>query len=104
MRPDLRVPGSGTSATAAALGYVRVGQCATGYWLGHHPLQLAADHGELPGPGARRVAARPLFQLRAGTAGAPGFAAAILSYGHQWCDQPHGARENRLRRVSVWDH
>ena len=42
----------------------------------HHPLQLVADHGELPGPGACGVAARPLFRLCAGTAGASGFEAA----------------------------
>ena len=47
---------------------------------------------------------RPLFQLRAGTAGASGFTAAVLSSGYKWGNEPLGARENRLRRVSIWDH
>ena len=68
-------------ATAAPLGYVRVGQRVAGYRRHRHPLQLVADHGELPGPGACGVAARPLFQLRAGTVGASGFTAEVYRPG-----------------------
>src|SRR5262245_9495486 len=63
-RSPSRLPRPSARTVATALGPLRDGRCSSRRRVCSHSLQLAPDHGEFAGPGARGVAPSELLQLR----------------------------------------